>query len=139
MAHRSLCGPGGRRESVAAARSETEERGAMKTWMSWMLAGAILFASTAALALDPAIKCQAKKLKLVGKYTFCRMLVEAKAARARKAPDFSRCDEKFGAKWEEAEARASAKGIPCWTSEDAASIQEAAASFSDSAAAALAP
>ena len=39
----------------------------------------IVFLAAPALAVDPAIKCEAAKLKEAGKYGFCRLKAESKA------------------------------------------------------------
>ena len=49
------------------------------------------------------MKCEASKLKAAGKYDFCRLNVEAKAAKSGDSPDFSKCDPTFGTKWMKAE------------------------------------
>ena len=58
-------------------------------WQRWAVAGVVLMSSGAALAVDPAVKCEAQKLKIAGKYAFCRMQAEAKANAKFEAPDFS--------------------------------------------------
>lgn len=86
---------------------------------SWMMAGVVLLAASAAAAIDPSIKCETDKLRLVAKYTACRLSAEADAARAFKLPVFDKCENSFLAGWAKAEARARAKGAPCWTEGDA--------------------
>lgn len=87
---------------------------------SWMLGGAaLLLTASTALAVDPSIKCETDKLRLIAKYTACRLNAEADAARAFGTPDFSKCESSFLAGWTKAEARARAKGVACWTEGDA--------------------
>lgn len=89
----------------------------------WMMGAVMLLTATAASAIDPAVKCQSDKLRLAAKYTVCRLSAEADAARSFGAPDFSRCAADYLAGWQKAEARATAKGAPCWTNGDAAAVQ----------------
>jgi hypothetical protein len=89
----------------------------------WIAVTALLLSASSASAVDPAIRCQADKLKVAAKYTFCRLKAEADAARAFATPDFSKCDTAFSAGWQQAEARALGKGAPCWTSGDQATVQ----------------
>jgi hypothetical protein len=85
-----------------------------------MLSGAVLLiTASGALAIDPSIKCETDKLRLVAKYTACRLNAEADAAREFGTPDFSKCESSFLAGWTKAEARARSKGAPCWTEGDA--------------------
>lgn len=83
----------------------------------------VLLAASAATATDPSIKCQSDKLKLAAKYTACRLLAEAEAARSFIAPDFRTCANKYAAGWKKAEARALGKGIACWTTGDVEAVQ----------------
>jgi len=76
-----------------------------------------------ALANDPiALKCAAAKLKEAGKYAACRMKVESKAVQRGLAPDYAKCDAKFTAKWEKAEAKAAGD---CLTTGDEPTIRQA--------------
>lgn len=52
-----------------------------------------------ALAASPSRNCEAAKLKAAAKYTLCRLKADAKAAKRDEVPDYSRCDEKYLAKW----------------------------------------
>jgi hypothetical protein len=69
---------------------------------------AIVFSSfaTAAHAADPAIKCQAGKLKEAGKYAACRFKADAKAATKGLEPDYAKCQDKFSGKWGATESKA---------------------------------
>jgi hypothetical protein len=111
----------------------------MGKWRLWVIAGAVLASSGTARAVDPALKCEAQKLKVAGKYAFCRMQAEAKAAAKLDTPDFAKCDAAFDEDWHEAEGRALAKGTSCWTMGDAVTIQGTTADFSDSVADSLDP
>lgn len=108
-------------------------------WQRWAVAGVVLMSSGAALAVDPAVKCEAQKLKIAGKYAFCRMQAEAKANAKFEAPDFSKCDAGFEQKWQDAESRAVTQGTTCWTMGDATLIQGATADYTDSVAGSLDP
>jgi hypothetical protein len=110
-----------------------------RKWQRWAVASVVLLSSGTALAVDPAIKCEAQKLKAAGKYAFCRMQAEAKASSKLGQPDFSKCDAQFGQNWQQAEARAVAKGTNCWTMGDATAIQGLTADYTDAAADALDP
>jgi hypothetical protein len=76
--------------------------------------------TTAAYAVSPVDKCEAAKLKIAGKYDFCRLKAEATAAKTGGTPDFSKCDAAFSAKWMSAETAGAGM---CPTTGDAASIQ----------------
>ena len=83
-----------------------------------VLTATALSAGTAA-ALPPAEKCEAGKLKQAGKYGFCRLKAETKAVKTGDAPDYSKCDAKFGLKWTEIENEG---GAMCPTSGDQAAL-----------------
>lgn len=65
---------------------------------------ALTVSATVAFALDPADKCESSKLKIAGKYGFCRLRAESKAVKTATTPDFSKCDAKYAEKWMQAEA-----------------------------------
>jgi Protein of unknown function (DUF1566) len=79
----------------------------------------VLWAGTAA-AVSDADKCEAAKLKVAGKYDFCRLKAEAKAVKTGNPVDYSKCDAKFTDKWATAEAKG---GGMCPTNGDAANVQ----------------
>src|SRR5262245_45649448 len=79
---------------------------------------ALSMLATTASALDAAEKCEASKLKVAGKYEFCRLKAEARAVKTGAAPDFAKCDEKYATKWTQAEA-----GGSCPTTGDQATQQ----------------
>lgn len=60
----------------------------------------------AAAAPTAAQKCQAAKLKEVGKYDACRLKAEATAVIKATTPDTSKCDSKFTTNWGKIEAKA---------------------------------
>lgn len=74
-----------------------------------------------ASALDPAIKCQAAKLKLSGKYASCRLIEDAAALKAGRAPDHSTCDTKLREAWAKIET---SLGTECPTSGDLTDVQD---------------
>jgi hypothetical protein len=80
----------------------------------------LALAATPALGATAAQKCQAGKLKIAGKYDFCRLKAEAKAAQTGDSPDYSKCDAKFSDKWSSIEAKG---GGQCPTNGDVASMQ----------------
>ena len=57
-------------------------------------------------AADPAVKCEAGKLKEAGKYANCRMKADSKAVRRNEPPDYSKCLSKFADKWGNTETKA---------------------------------
>jgi len=99
----------------------------MRKWQMWTLVGTILVWSGAAMAVDPAIRCEAAKLKAAGKYAACRLQAEAKAARGFDEPVFDDCDRKLAEKWEKIEQKTLRQGTPCWTMNDLESIKASVA------------
>jgi hypothetical protein len=102
----------------------------------WTLIGTVLLWSGAALAIDPAIRCEAAKLKAAGKYAACRLQAEAKAARGLDDPNFDDCDAKLAEKWEQIESQTLKQGTPCWTMNDMdsvkSSVEKSTSSLADS-------
>jgi hypothetical protein len=70
--------------------------------------GVLLIAGTTG-AVDPADKCEADKLKAVGKYSSCRLKAESKSLKNGLPPDFTKCDQSYDARWARIEATAEAK------------------------------
>jgi hypothetical protein len=129
MAHRSLIvSP----DALLEGTNEPVQEGMMREWKMWILVGTVLFWSAAALAVDPAIRCEAAKLKAAGKYAACRLQAEAKAARSLSQPDFADCDAKFADKWESVERKTLKQGIPCWTMNDMDAVKESVATSTSS-------
>jgi len=110
----------------------------MRKWQMWTLVGTVLFWSAAALAIDPAIRCEAAKLKAAGKYAACRFQAEAKAARGLDEPKFDDCDAKFAEKWESIENKTLKQGTPCWTMRDMDSVKASVEASTSSVAESLA-
>lgn len=81
---------------------------------------AMTWAATVALAITPAEKCEADKLKRAGKYSFCRLKAESKAIKTNSAPDYSLCDLKLSQKWTDAET---VGGGMCPTNGDLGTMQ----------------
>jgi hypothetical protein len=67
---------------------------------------------------SPETRCEASKNRIAGAYYACRQKAEAASVLKVEAADFSRCDEKFGEKWDRAE-EAGAGACP-----DAAATEE---------------
>ena len=86
------------------------------------VAGLLLAAALAgrAEALSPAQKCQAAKLKITGKYAFCRLKADAKAVKTGQPADYTKCDGKFTSKFGDAEAQA---GGMCPTQGDVSGVE----------------
>ena len=102
---------------------------------SFILFVACIASTTAtALALTPADKCEADKLKRAGLYSACRLKSEAKAVKTGDAPDSAKCDLKFSEKWTSAEAKAAGA---CPTNGDEAAVHACLASHADGVVAAL--
>lgn len=101
-----------------------------------MITGAALLAlwASTAGAVTPGEKCEADKLKTAGKYTFCRMKADAKAIKTSTAPDYSKCDEKYGDKWGLVEGKA---GGACPVTGDEAAVQTQAIDCTDGLAATI--
>jgi hypothetical protein len=96
----------------------------MMSKLGWMMVGSgLLFVASAALAVDPAIKCETDKLRLAAKYTACRLQSEADAARDFTRPVFDKCENSYLLGWAKAEQRARSKGAPCWTEGDASVVK----------------
>jgi hypothetical protein len=93
----------------------------MNKWGNWITAGAMMVVSAGPVAAaTDAEKCEAAKLKIAGKYSFCRLKAEAKAVKTGDPVDYSKCDSKFGLKWGVAETNG---GGMCPTNGDQATQQ----------------
>lgn len=64
-----------------------------------------LLAATTAQAADPAVKCESGKLKESSKYAACRLKADAKAVSKGEAADYTKCEDKFTAKWASVEGK----------------------------------
>jgi hypothetical protein len=69
-----------------------------------LVLASILVPVFAGAALDPAVKCQAAKLKLTGKYASCRLIEDSTALKNGVPADYTTCNEKFQAQWNKVEA-----------------------------------
>jgi hypothetical protein len=96
---------------------------------------AIVLRAGSAAASSPAETCEASKLGMGGKYDFCRLKAEAKAAKSNLSPDFSKCDAPFPGKWSAAETKANGA---CPTNGDATAVQSFITEHTDALATALA-
>jgi hypothetical protein len=85
-------------------------------------------------AVSGAEKCQAGKLKTAGKLVFCRLKAAAKAVKAGQPADFTKCDEKYGAKWAAIESSAAGQ---CPVNGDQIAIQMDVTEFCEDVAAAI--
>ncbi len=63
-------------------------------------------AATTAQAADPAVKCESGKLKESSKYAACRLNADAKAVSKGEPADYTKCEDKFTAKWASVEGKA---------------------------------
>ena len=90
--------------------------------------------AAAAYAVSPADGCEAAKLKIAGKYDFCRFKAEAKAAKTGTPADFSKCDLLYAAKWTQVENAALGA---CPTNGDQTAVQSFIAEHTDALGAAL--
>ncbi|HSQ01492.1 MAG TPA: hypothetical protein VL049_30080, partial [Candidatus Dormibacteraeota bacterium] len=85
---------------------------------------------------DPrAERCRAAKLKIAGKYEYCRLKEAAKAAKSGNAPDYAHCDDRFNDSWAAAEANG---GGACPSNDDATAVQAHIAQHTDGLDAAIA-
>jgi len=74
-----------------------------------MCAGAVAAAFLlvpAAHAADPAVRCEAGKLKEAGKYGNCRLKADSKGVKKGEAADYTKCVDKFTDKWGKVETKA---------------------------------
>jgi hypothetical protein len=109
----------------------------MKHTVRLLVMACALLGAGQAWGADPAVKCQGATLKAAAKYTTCRLLAAANAARAFLDPDYSRCDTSFMSAWTKAEERALSSGSPCWSTDDAATVQADIIAHTDALTAAL--
>ncbi|HEY2774159.1 MAG TPA: DUF1566 domain-containing protein [Candidatus Binatia bacterium] len=89
----------------------------MRSVASGLIAIGILFYSTAALAGDAALTCEASKLKLTAKYGSCRLNAESQALKTGDPVNYSKCDL---SKFTDAETKAAGA---CPTNGDESPIQ----------------
>ena len=82
--------------------------------------GLVLGLPTSGQAVDPDVKCNADKVRETAKYYACRLKAESKAIKKGEAPDYTKCDSKYSAKWQKAESKAAGA---CPTESDEAAIQ----------------
>ncbi len=68
--------------------------------------GLVLALGSSVRAEDPAVKCEENKLKESGKYSKCRLKAEAKGVKKAEQADYTKCEEKFGEKWDKVEGKA---------------------------------
>jgi hypothetical protein len=99
-----------------------------RTAKGWLIVAAACVWTAAAQAITAGEKCEADKLKTAGKYAFCRMNAGSKAIKKGEAPDYSRCDAKYGAKWGTVESKA---GSTCPVTGDLGDIQTQATGCTD--------
>lgn len=84
--------------------------------------------ATPAFALDPAVKCEADKLKTAAKFASCRLNADAKAVKKATTADYTRCDQRLAEKWARIEAAA---GGACPPGADLATVQGTLAMCTD--------
>jgi len=94
-----------------------------------MAAIAALFFASQAHAADPAVKCEAAKLKESAKYASCRLKAEAKGVQTATSPDFSKCEGKFTPKFTSLDTKFGMSVCP--TEEDEASMNARITSDAD--------
>ncbi len=68
--------------------------------------GLLLAFTSPVQADDPAVKCEAGKLKEASKYGACRLKAESKAVKKAQAADYTKCEQKFDEKWDRVEGKA---------------------------------
>ncbi len=79
----------------------------------------IIATTNPAAAIEPAVKCEAGKLKQASKYGACRLKAESKAVKNAESANYTKCDEKFGEKWDKLEIKAEGA---CPSDDDKASM-----------------
>jgi len=94
----------------------------------------MLVLAQVAWGVSPADKCEAAKNKIAGQYDACRLKTEATAVKTGGTPDFSKCDEKYAAKWTAAETDG---GGMCPTNGDQSAMQGFITAHANTVAAAL--
>jgi hypothetical protein len=109
--------------------SDVQEKSVARVRRSFGLGGGTL-------ALDPADQCESSKLKVAGKYGFCRLKAASKGVKNGAPPDFTKCDEKYSFKWQQAETIAGS-GV-CPSEGDELALQAFITQHGDDVAAALA-
>jgi hypothetical protein len=95
---------------------------------------AILLSSATAMAADPAVKCEAGKLKGSSKYSACRLKAESKAVLKGVAADYTKCDDKLTQTWLKIETKAESACVDTVLDTD---IQSFLTAHTDAVAAAL--
>lgn len=94
----------------------------MNKWGKCSAIGAMMLLwAGAAVAVTDAERCEAAKLKIAGKYNFCRLKAEAKAVQTGDPADYSKCDSNYGLKWSTVE---SIGGALCPTNGDQTDVQD---------------
>jgi hypothetical protein len=88
--------------------------------VSAMVFAVLFLVATGAQAADPAVKCEAGKLKESSKYAACRLKADAKAVKKGEAAVYGKCESKFADKWAKTELKAGT-GI-CPTESDQVSM-----------------
>lgn len=96
--------------------------------------GMLLVARGPASAIDPAVRCEAQKVKAAGDYADCRLMAEQRAIMQSKPVDFTRCEETFSRVWQRIEDR---DGAACPTLSDAMVVQDFVEECTDTIATAL--
>ncbi len=71
-----------------------------------ILAVSVVSSIPKAQAADPAVKCEASKLKESAKYGNCRLKAESKGVKKGQSADFTKCETKFTEKFNKAETKA---------------------------------
>ncbi len=78
----------------------------------FFLCGFLIVLSHPAAAVEPAVKCEAGKLKEAGKYGFCRLKANSKAVKKGEVADYTKCTDKFPLKFNALETKAGASVCP---------------------------
>lgn len=96
----------------------------------------ILIAGTgpASAVVDPAVRCEAQKVKAAGDYADCQLMAEQKAIMQGKPVDFSKCIATFLKKWQQIEDK---DGSACPTLGDVMAVQDFVLECTDTLATAL--
>jgi hypothetical protein len=76
----------------------TIEEGKVSCWGVLAFMGALLIAGVS-WALNPAVNCEAAKLREAAKYGYCCLKAESDAVKKGEPVDYNKCAEKFNKKW----------------------------------------
>lgn len=119
---------------AAGACASTGDEAAVKAAISTCVGDVAAGLKPSIQAPRPEVRCSKRKLKAAGKYVACRMKMDSRAAAKGVAPDYTRCESKFSARWRKTETKSAGA---CPTSGDEAAVEAAITMCMDNVAAGL--